>query len=369
MKDFLTSKVIKLMSSFAIVKHLSRQKCATALVLSLIRTRQVQFQELALVFNDQVKEDSNERRIQAFFKEAYLDEDQLVFVLSLFLVFGKVDLCLDRTEWDFGKCQINLLVLSAYCQGVGLPLYVEFLDNHSGNSACKDRVEMLQKVISLLGKKRIGSVIADREFIGKDWIEYLLKEGLAFFLRVPKHYLFRVNGRELKAENLLQSRSECRLDNISVLGITGLSVGMKKIKDKQGKEFYLIVLTNTFAYQAVRSYKRRWSIEVMFQDFKSQGFNLESSHLKQAYKIKKLVYLVSLAYAFCLHVGLYYEKYIAPITKKKHGYRSKSLFRTGLDRLRSMFQRKKPDDFLFWQILIEAFVHLSMIKILAIKKL
>lgn len=91
MKDFLSAKVVKLMSSFAIVKHLSRQKCAISLVLSLIRARQVQFQELALVFNDQVKEDSNERRIQAFFKEATLEEDQICFVLSLFLVFGKID--------------------------------------------------------------------------------------------------------------------------------------------------------------------------------------------------------------------------------------------------------------------------------------
>lgn len=145
MKDFLTAKVVKLMSSFAIVKHLSRQKCATSLILSLIRARQVQLQELAVVFNDEVKEASNERRLQAFFKEAELDEDQLAFLLSVFLVFGKVDLCLDRTEWDFGKCQVNLLVLSAYCQGVGLPLYVEFLDNQSGNSSTQDRIVILKK--------------------------------------------------------------------------------------------------------------------------------------------------------------------------------------------------------------------------------
>jgi hypothetical protein len=57
---------------------------------------------------------------------------------------------------------------------------------------------------------------------------------LVFFLRVPKHYCFRVNGVELKAENLLQSRRECKPDNVSVLGIKGLSVGMKKVNDKQG---------------------------------------------------------------------------------------------------------------------------------------
>jgi hypothetical protein len=83
----------------------------------------VQFQELALVFNEQVKEDSYERRIQAFFQEATLEENQVGFVLSLFLVFGKIDLCLDRTEWDFSKCQVNLLVLSACWQGIGC-LYI-----------------------------------------------------------------------------------------------------------------------------------------------------------------------------------------------------------------------------------------------------
>jgi hypothetical protein len=46
----------------------------------------------------------------------------------------------------------------------------------------------------------------------------------------------------------------------------------------------------------------------MFEDFKSQGFHLEDIHLKEAYKLKKLVYLVSMAYAFCVHVGLYRKK-------------------------------------------------------------
>ncbi len=100
---------------------------------------------VAVVFNNEVKEASNERRLQAFFTDCELDEDQVAFVLSLFLVFGKVDLCLDRTEWDFGKCQVNLLVLSAYSQGVGIPLYVEFLDNNSGNSSTQDRILILKK--------------------------------------------------------------------------------------------------------------------------------------------------------------------------------------------------------------------------------
>lgn len=145
--DFLSPKVVKLMGSFAIVKHLSRQKCAAWIILFLICSQKVQLQELAVVLNNEVKEESNERRLQSFFKDCELDEDQVAFVLSLFLVFGKVDLCLERTEWDFGKCQVNLLVLSAYAQGVGLPLYVAFPDNKSGNSSTRDRILILKKLL------------------------------------------------------------------------------------------------------------------------------------------------------------------------------------------------------------------------------
>lgn len=200
-------------------------------------------------------------------------------------------------------------------------------------------------------------------------MEYLLQEQIPFFLRLPKHYVFTVNGVELKAENLLQSRKECKLDNVSVLGIKGLSVAMKKLKDKQGKEDYLIVLTNTVAYQALGTYRKRWSIEAMFQDFKSQGFHLEDTHLKQAYKLKKLVYLVAIAYAFCVQVGLYYEKHIAPIPKKNHGYRAKSLFRKGVDQLRTMLERKKSQHLLFWHTLVDSFVHLAVVKMLYLKRL
>lgn len=60
-------KVVKLLSNFAIVSHLSRQKCCLSIILAMIQTRQVQFQGLGLVLNDDVKPSSNTARIQYFF--------------------------------------------------------------------------------------------------------------------------------------------------------------------------------------------------------------------------------------------------------------------------------------------------------------
>lgn len=168
---------------------------------------------------------------------------------------------------------------------------------------------------------------------------------------------------------LLKTRKKCRIDHVTILGINGLSVEMMRCKNKKGEEDYLTVVTNTIAYKALKYYKKRWSIEAMFQDFKKQGFNLEDSHLNKPYKIVKLMYLVSVAYCLCLHAGFLYEKEKGKIPKKKHGYRAYSLFKKGLNLLRRVLCKKTDDAIEVWHTLIDKFVHLALIKMLKFNRL
>ena len=54
------------------------------------------------------------------------------------------------------------------------------------------------------------------------------------------------------------------------------------------------------------------------------------------HKLRKLVALVSLAYACCLSVGSLAEQKLKPIARKNHGYRATSLSRHGLNLLRQL---------------------------------
>ena len=54
------------------------------------------------------------------------------------------------------------------------------------------------------------------------------------------------------------------------------------------------------------------------------------------HKLRKLVALVSLAYALCLSVGTVAHEKIKPIALKNHGYRARSLSRHGLNLLRQL---------------------------------
>jgi hypothetical protein len=91
--------------------------------LSLIKGRNVQFCEIAPHLNDKAKLSSNEVRIQDFFREVDLDYFYVaLLLLQLLPPKEKLRLCIDRTEWDFGCCRVNVLMIVVGYRGCQLPL-------------------------------------------------------------------------------------------------------------------------------------------------------------------------------------------------------------------------------------------------------
>ena len=66
------------------------------------------------------------------------------------------------------------------CGELQRPLYWELLDNKSGNSSSKDRIDVLEKCFAVVDSKRIGLVVGDREFVGCKWVKYLKDNKLLF---------------------------------------------------------------------------------------------------------------------------------------------------------------------------------------------
>ena len=129
----LASEITGVLSKIPIVRNLSRKKFIGLFVLGLIKSRNVQFCEVAQHLNNEAKLSSNEVRIQDFFREVDIDYFYLALLLLQFLsAKKKLRLCIDRTEWDFGSCQINILMVVVGCGDYQLPLYWEMLDNKTG---------------------------------------------------------------------------------------------------------------------------------------------------------------------------------------------------------------------------------------------
>lgn len=305
--------------------HLSRKKFMFSFILSLMEQKDVQFPILATKLNETSEDASNLRRIQSFFADYELDYLCFAVLWLSICEKQKLTLCIDRSNWKFGEQNINILCLTAYCQGIGLPVFFELLDK-KGNSNQEERIDLLQRFINAFGKERIGKVIGDREFIGEKWLSWLQTEDIPFLIRVPKHHLVHLaDGQTVKPEDLLGSQTNVFYENICIDGVQ-TNIAVKKLQDD-----YLIVIGKFKKNVLLEGYRQRWSIETFFQAIKERGFDIEKTHLQDLEKLKKLIALVITAFLFCFKIGVWHHQNRKAIPIKNHGYKAHSFFRNGLN--------------------------------------
>ena len=89
------------------------------------------FNRIWLVFNQTAEAD--------FYREVEINYDLVaILLLTLLPKNKKLRISIDRTEWDFGKTQINILMILVGYGDFQIPFYWEMLDNKSGNSNSGD---------------------------------------------------------------------------------------------------------------------------------------------------------------------------------------------------------------------------------------
>lgn len=130
--------------------------------------RSVIFSEIADKIDKPIQMSSIERRIQDFFAKVSLDYQQLAVFLMSFVPHPQLTLSIDRTEWDFGKTQVNVLCVVVSIGKMAVPVYFEMLDNKSGNSNAQQRIALFKSLIRVVGKQRIQMLVMDTEFIGQN---------------------------------------------------------------------------------------------------------------------------------------------------------------------------------------------------------
>ncbi|PWK16666.1 hypothetical protein LV89_04832, partial [Arcicella aurantiaca] len=90
---------------------------------------------------------------------------------------------------------------------------------------------------------------------------------------------------------------------------------------------------------------------------------LENTHLKSSEKIKKLIVFVSIAVGICTNIGKHHHKKVKKIRIKKHGYKSNSFFRKGLDILREGFRNINQGFIKIWDEFLNKFTRWIQIQL------
>jgi len=331
--------------------HRSRIKFLARFMTALLTTRTVNLAELASVFAGRAQIESHYQRCRRFLKDFDLPLAEIAqFVVKLLKLKAGWTLALDRTNWKFGKMNLNLLVLGLVHQGIAYPLIWFSLDK-AGNSHTDERILMMELFLSLFEQEPRPTLVADREFVGKAWLEWLKKNDFNFHLRVHENYLVtNARGQQVALRKLFrQTRINEPLTLVQPRVMWGEAYYFSGCRLASGE--YLIVVSPTFEPHAITEYAKRWGIETFFGALKTRGFNLEDTHITQEDRLQKLVAILALTFAWCHQIGLWLHQQ-KTLLLKNHGRPPKSIFRRGLDCLRRLLTHGTTTNPLLWHQLL-----------------
>lgn len=293
----------------------------TLFLVALLAQRTVSIAWIANALPTGAKAQSNRKRIQRFLQDTRVTPAAFAKIIARFLPASPWILVIDRTNWFFGVCPINLLVLAVGCNGVAIPLLWKHL-GRDGASDTDQRIDLMNQFLDLFGSRRIAYVTGDREFIGADWIAWLWRRRVAFRLRLRVSDLVKDRkGRVFEVAALFCRTQQCRKGQFLLWG-TWLYLGGKPL----GRGDYLIVASSQWG-NLLEDYRNRWSIECLFQALKGRGFHLEETRVLEPDRLCRLFGLLALAYVLCVCIGESLPRVICKSTKRCR----KSVARAGLE--------------------------------------
>jgi len=317
----------------------SRLETLALLVIGLINGRAVNLSHVASLFCGTALIGSYYRRLQRVFQYVQRDGDRLApLTVKRLGIKPPWIVCLDRTNWKIGRRDVNILMLAVATRRLRIPLMWTILDK-GGSCNQRQRIALIRRYLAVFGAHSIKWLLADREFLGADWIEFLLKHSIVFAIRLEENQYAQLDdGRAYQLKTLVRTSREAK----RLLARRGRLAGMTEgpdlpltfaAKRLAGGE-RLIVATNGPTTRAVDAYRKRWLIECLFADSNTRDLNMEDTRFTDPAKLDTLLVVISLAVAWP-YASATISQGVTAIKKRAHGYRYKYWFRLGFDLLRS----------------------------------
>ena len=332
--------------SRAIAKHINlsatRRETLSWLALLIMQHGTICLWRLAAFVASAAQTDSVRRRFYRFFQFVQLDGALAARVVVDLLELGGKPwvLAIDRTNWDFGKTTINILMISVVWNGMGIPLIWTLLPT-AGNSNTSERTELLDRLRTAFPDLKIAALMGDREFIGDAWMAYLQRENIPFIMRLRENQFVLREGyvalpisviaQHLKVGDKMIVKGLCRLGRQDETLSSPVRLAITRLASGE----LLALACSGRARHALARYRQRWTIETMFGNLKTKGFALEATHLTDPHKLCTLLALLAFAVALTVKTGVAKARLHA-IPIKKHGRRAWSLFALGLHTFRKI---------------------------------
>jgi len=335
--------------SLSLEGHISlwrtRRETLVWLVALIIQTGTVSLWRLAGHVDTRAKTLSVHRRFERFFQHVRLDDGCVArLIVHIMGLSGKPwRLALDRTNWKFGRCHINILMLGIVHGKVCIPLFWVLLDK-AGNSNTRERTDLMARLNETFPGQPIASLSGDREFIGEAWLHWLESQGIPFVLRLKEnmyvwnesHVPVKLSVHAIRLGKRQRKRQSRILKGTWYLGrdpstaTTPIKIAMMRLKTG---EMLIVAASRLRIKTALSTYRNRWGIETLFSALKTRGLGLEDTHMTAPHKLATLTSVLAIAFCLAYKTGLWAAR-INPPRRKSHGRLQRSLFALGLNAFR-----------------------------------
>jgi hypothetical protein len=253
-----------------------------------------------------------------------------------------VILSMDRTHWKKRQRHVNILMVSVSFEGRAIPLLWIVWDQ-AGNSSYAKWKTVLSPVITELQKQAWCAqipiiVVADREFASPRLAQWLKQTyHVDSVLRLKRSEYLCDQDQAVQLATLLQHFPRASTRYYRQIAVTKTSNFLVNVTISWGAQYdepLIVVATSEGAEQAVRTYEKRFGIEPMFKDQKSNGFDIEGTKVTDPKRLETLLILMALAHIFCTSEGC---------RKERKGEAKKNVAKADVfDRLASFSSASKP---------------------------
>jgi hypothetical protein len=135
--------------------------------------------------------------------------------------------------------------------------------------------------------------LADRFYGTAKVIEFCNQWGWQYRIRLKDNLILQHEGGEITTGWAARKKITC-LQNAQ-MNETGVKTNIGILHEDGHKEAWIIAMECAPNRGKIMDYGMRWSIESMFSDTKTRGFNISKTKLKKLERISKLLLIITIA--------------------------------------------------------------------------
>ena len=197
------------------------------------------------------------------------------------------------------------LMVSVLWKGKALPVAWKTIKSPKGHFPQSDHLLLLNCLESIL--QQVPPVrcliLGDGEYDGSLWIQKLKDMSFEYVLRTAKDTLLTGSDGEVFQGKSLCVGKETHLYVPDCQNSNRVKTHFVLWHEKAFKDPICLLTNLELGMMAIGYYRKRFKIETLFKDFKSQGFHIHQSKLEDPEKINRLLIICSLVYLWLIGLG------------------------------------------------------------------